>query len=298
MRQVLTVYSNLSLDRAVEKGYQQVQVDQEVGEKDPSFQAKYLYHTEGHFEGPTKGPFEGPIEGPTEGPIEGPTEGPIEGPTNNLENNLLVHQSDPFWRRAFLTCDLYPLVLIIVASFQYPMFFLTNFMTFATHYQFSSQFAAKVASYAAIFMILGKLMMGPIYDFVGYRWSLYLVLTVQMLFIAFTYFFGSSEWAFPIVLFPAFWLNGAHMNSYMVMSQRLFGVNQGPKAYAIMSFGLTIANLLGSSGANVLLSIFGFKNIFLYFFFSCLLSLIVFCIYRPTLEQKEGQEVQYDPSKV
>lgn len=204
-----------------------------------------------------------------------------------------------FWNRAFLTCDLYPLILIIVASFQYPVFFIANFMTFSNHYSFGSKFAATVASYASIFMVLGKLMIGPIYDLVGYRWSYNLILIVQISVTVFTYFYGSFKWAFPVVLLSSFWLNGANLNSYMILSQRLFGVNNGPKAFSMMAFGISFGNMIGASGGNLLLGWFSFRDIFLYFFASTLLSFVVFGIYRPSVNKlHESSDERYDPSKV
>jgi predicted MFS family arabinose efflux permease len=95
-----------------------------------------------------------------------------------------------------------------------------------------------------------------------------------------------------------FWLYGAHLSFYMVFSQRIFGVYNGPKAYSIMAFGFFFSNLIGASAANVLLAIFGYKNIFFYFFGSTLVSLIVFCLYRPKIKKfRETFEEHYDPSK-
>jgi predicted MFS family arabinose efflux permease len=171
-------------------------------------------------------------------------------------------------------------------------------MTFANEYNFSSRFSSTVASYASICMVLGKLTIGPVYDKIGYRWTLNLLLLFEMSLIVFTFFYGDKEWGFVIVLFCTFWIYGAHLSSYIIISQRLFGVNNGPKVFSIMAFGLMFSSFIGASAANVLLALFGYKNIFIYFLGSTFASLVIFCLYRPNIKKfRETFEEHYDPSK-
>lgn len=203
-----------------------------------------------------------------------------------------------FWRRVFCSFDLIPLVLVITLSVQFPCFMNVNFMVFGSKLQLDSEFTSTIGSFSFLVSVAGKLIVGILYDKLGYRMAFYLVLVMQVVITLLIYHISWSKFGFAVSMFVIYFVYGAHLGLYPTISQKLFGVNNGPKAFGIIIFGMNLANLIGGAGSSFLIGYFGWEHVFVYFFFCTIISTVLLCLYRPKIKDfREVFEEKFDPTQ-